>query len=146
MVFVSADLHHSRAHQYFDVDGSRGLANVLNGEMPALDAAQRPFGVERLAVFTAGRPDREGDDLLGSDAMRRFLDVSRIDADFVVIDAPPALDTSGCLALATLADGIVVVADARRTHRDDVARTQKQFEQIGAQVLGGVMSNGKDQG
>ena len=144
VVFVSADLHHSRAHQYFDVDGERGLANVLNGELPPLDAAQRPFGVERLAVYTAGRRDRDGDDLLGSDAMRRFLDVSRIDADFVVIDAPPALEASGCLALATLADGVLVVADARRSRREAVARTQKQFEQLGATVLGAVLSNSKD--
>ena len=144
VVFVSADLRHSQAHQYFDVDRDRGLANVLNGELPALDAAQRPFGVERLSVYTAGRPDREGDDLLGSDAMRRFLDASRIDADFVVIDAPPALEASGCLALATLADCVLVVADARRSRREAVARTQKQFEQLGAPVLGAVLSNAGD--
>jgi polysaccharide biosynthesis transport protein len=143
VVFISADLLHSQAHHYFDIDGDRGLANVLNGEMPPLDAAQRPFGVERLAVYTAGRQERDGDDLLGSDAMRRFLDLSRIDADFVVIDAPPALEASGCLALATLADGVLVVADARRSRREAVARTQKQFEQLGAPVLGAVLSNSK---
>ena len=146
VVLVSADLRRSQAHHYFSLDRDRGLANVLNGELHPLDAAQQPFGVERLSVYTTGRAAADGDELLQSDAMRRLVDSSRLDADFVVIDAPPALDTSGCLALATLADGIVVVADARRTHRDDVARTQKQFEQIGAQVLGGVMSNGKDQG
>ena len=143
VVFVSADLHHSLAHQYFDVDNDRGLANVLNGELPPPDAAQRPFGVERLAVYTAGHLQSEGDDLLGSDAMRRFLDISRADADFVVIDGPPALEASGCLALAPLADGVLVVADARRTRRDAVARTQLQFAQLGAPVLGAVMSNSK---
>ena len=144
VVLVSADLHHSPAHHFCDIANDRGLANVLNGEMPPPDAAQRPTGVERLAVYTAGRLDREGDDLLGSDAMRRFIDASRSDADFVVIDAPPALEASGCLALAPLADGIVVVADARRTRREAVARTQVQFAQLGAPVLGAVMSNSKD--
>ena len=144
VVFVSADLHHSLAHQYFDIDNDRGLANVLNGELPPPDAAQRPSGVERLAVYTAGRLEADGDDLLGSDAMRRFLDASRAGADFVVIDAPPALEASGCLALAPLADGILVVADARRTRRDAVARTQLQFAQLGAPVLGAVMSNSKE--
>jgi succinoglycan biosynthesis transport protein ExoP len=144
VVFVSADLHHSQAHRYFDVDNDRGLANVLNGELPPFDAAQRPFGVERLAVFTAGRSQTEGDDLLGSDAMRHFLDTFRVDADFVVIDAPPALEASGCLALAPLADGILVVADARRTRRETVARTQLQFAQLGAPLLGAVMSNSKE--
>jgi len=144
VVFVSADLRHSQAHQYFDVDGERGLANVLNGELPPLDAAQRPFGVERLAVYTAGRLDTDGDDLLGSDAMRRFLADSQSGADFVVIDAPPALEASGCLALAPLADGVLVVADARRSRRDAVARTQLQFAQLGAPVMGAVMSNSKE--
>jgi len=144
VVFVSADLHHSQAHRYFDVDNDRGLANVLNGELPPFDAAQRPFGVERLAVFTAGRTQTEGDDLLGSDAMRRFLDTFRVDADFVVIDAPPALEASGCLALAPLADGVLVVADARRTRREAMARTQLQFAQLGAPLIGAVMSNSKE--
>jgi receptor protein-tyrosine kinase len=143
VVFVSADLRNSQAHQYFDVDGNRGLANVLNGELPAPDAAQRPAGVERLAVYTAGRLEADGENLLGSDAMRRFLDARRLDADFVVIDAPPALEASGCLALAPLADGVLVVADARRTRRDAVARTQLQFAQLGAPVLGAVMSNSR---
>jgi capsular exopolysaccharide synthesis family protein len=144
VVFVSADLHHSRADQFFSVDGNRGLANVLNGELPPPDAAQRPNGVDRLAVYTAGRSSAEGDDLLGSDAMRRFLDISRSDADFVVIEAPPALEASGCLALAPLADGVLVVADARRSRRDAVARTQLQFAQVGAPVLGAVLSNGRE--
>jgi len=147
VVLVSADLRHSRTHQYFGLDRDRGLANVLAGEIHPDDAAQHPLAVERLRVYTAGRPDGSGDDLLESDNMRRFVDISRLDADFVVIDAPPALDgtASGCLALATLADGIVLVADARRTHRDHVARVHEQFAQIGAQVLGGVMSNAKDE-
>ncbi|HEY4410512.1 MAG TPA: hypothetical protein VGO87_11580 [Acidimicrobiia bacterium] len=146
VVFVSADLHHSQAHHFFDVANDRGLANVLNGELPPPDAAQRCFGVERLAVYTAGRYEAEGDDLLGSDAMRRFLDISRSDADFVVIDGPPVLEASGCLALAPLADGVLIVADARRTRREAVARTQLQFAQLGAPVIGAVMSNSKDPG
>jgi capsular exopolysaccharide synthesis family protein len=144
VVLVSADLRHSRAHEYFGLERDRGLANVLAGEIHPLDAVQQPAGIDRLRVYTPGRSHLDGDDLLHSDAMRHFVDSSRLDADFVVIDAPAALDTSGALSLATLVDGVVLVADAHRTLRDDVSRVHEAFDRIGAQVLGGVMSNVKD--
>ncbi|HLJ09027.1 MAG TPA: capsular biosynthesis protein, partial [Acidimicrobiia bacterium] len=62
-------------------------------------------------------------------------------ADFVIIEAPAALNASDCLALAPLVDGILVVADARHTERDDVEQLRIQFEQVGGQVVGAVLSN-----
>ena len=141
VVLMSADLRKSNVHQYFGLDNERGLSNVLAGEMPPWEAVQEPAGLERLWVFGSGPTPAQPGELLQSDLMRELLAERRKVADFVIIEAPAALDASDCLALAPLVDGIIVVADARQTARDDVSLVREQFEQVGGIVLGAVLSN-----
>jgi succinoglycan biosynthesis transport protein ExoP len=141
VVLLSADLRHSKVHQYFGLDNERGLSNVLAGEMPPWEAVQEPPGMERLWVFGSGPTPAQPAELLQSELMRELLAERRKVADFVIIEAPPALDAADCLALAPLVDGILVVADARHTGRDEVAQVRDQFDQVGGQVLGAVLSN-----
>ena len=141
VVLLSADLRGSKVHQYFGLDNERGLSNVLAGEMPPWEAVQEPAGLERLWVFGSGPVPAQPAELLQSDLMRELLAERRNMADFVIIEAPAALNASDCLALAPLVDGILVVADAKHTDRDEVEQVRIQFEQVGGQVVGAVMSN-----
>jgi capsular exopolysaccharide synthesis family protein len=141
VVLLSADLRGSKVHQYFGLDNDRGLSNVLAGEMPPWEAVQEPAGVERLSVFGSGPVPAQPAELLQSDVMRELLAERRTVADFVIIEAPAAIGASDCAALASLVDGILVVADAKHTDRDEVEQVRIQFEQVGGQVVGAVMSN-----
>ena len=141
VVLLSADLRGSKVHQYFGLDNERGLSNVLAGEMPPWEAVQEPAGLERLWVFGSGPVPAQPAELLQSDLMRELLAERRKVADFVIIEAPAALNPSDCLALAPLVDGILVVADATHTDRHEVEQVRIQFEQVGGQVVGAVMSN-----
>ncbi len=141
VVLLSADLRGSKVHQYFGLDNERGLSNVLAGEMPPWEAVQEPAGLERLWVFGSGPVPAQPAELLQSDLMRELLAERRKVADFVIIEAPAALNASDCLALAPLVDGILVVADAKHTDRDEVEQVRIQFEQVGGHVVGAVMSN-----
>lgn len=141
VVLLSADLRNSNVHTYFGLDNERGLSNVLAGEMPPWEAVQEPPGLERLWVFGSGPTPAQPAELLQSDLMRELLAERRKVADFVIIEAPAALNASDCLALAPLVDGILVVADAKHTGREEVALVREQFEQVGGQVLGAVLSN-----
>ena len=109
--------------------------------MPPWEAVQEPAGLERLWVFGSGPVPAQPAELLQSDLMRELLAERRKVADFVIIEAPAALNASDCLALAPLVDGILVVADAKHTDRDEVEQVRIQFEQVGGQVVGAVMSN-----
>jgi len=141
VVLLSADLRSSTVHQYFGLDNERGLSNVLAGEMPPWEAVQEPVGLERLWVFGSGPVPSQPAELLQSDLMRELIAERRKVADFVIIEAPAALNASECLALAPLVDGILVVADAKHTERDDVEQVRIQFEQVGGRVVGAVLSN-----
>jgi Mrp family chromosome partitioning ATPase len=140
-VLLSADLRGSKLHQYFGLDNERGLSNVLAGEVPPWEGVQEPAGLERLWVFGSGPVPAHPAELLQSDLMRDLLAERRRFADFVIVEAPAAIGASESLALAPLVDGIVVVADAKHTDRDEVEQVRIQFDQVGGRVVGAVMSN-----
>jgi capsular exopolysaccharide synthesis family protein len=141
VVLLSADLRGSNLHHYFGLHNERGLSSVLAGEIPPWEAVQEPVGFERLWVFSSGPVPAHPAELIQSDLLRELLAERRKVADFVIIEAPAAIGASESVTLAPLVDGIVVVADARNTGRDQVGQIRSQFDQVGGLVVGAVMSN-----
>jgi capsular polysaccharide biosynthesis protein len=100
---------------------------------------------KEVVLISAG----EGSEAAGGlppDEMRDLLAARGEGTDFVVVEAPPVLDSAECLALAPLVDGVLVVAAVRSTTRDDVALARQQLDQVGAEVVGGVLSNARAPG
>jgi capsular exopolysaccharide synthesis family protein len=141
VALLSADLRSPGLHRYFGVDNDRGLSNVLIGEAAPCEVAHAPQGLETLQVMPAGPALAEPTDLLGSGPMRVVLDERSEVSDFVVLEAPPALQASEALTLAPMVDGIVVVADARHATRDEIAEIGDQLRLVGGNVVGAVICN-----
>ncbi len=141
VALVSADLRSPDLHRYFGVGNDRGLSNVLAGELAPRDVVHEPPGIDTLQVLPAGPPLAEPTDLLESGPMRVVLEERSEVADFVVVEAPAALEASEALTLAPMVDGIVVVADARHATREELAEVGEQFRLVGGNVVGAVLCN-----
>jgi capsular exopolysaccharide synthesis family protein len=141
VTLVSADLRSPDLHHYFGLENDRGLSNVLVGELAPSDVVHEPPGLATLQVLPAGPAIGEPTDLLESGSMRVVLEERSEVADFVVIEAPPALEAAEALTLAPMVDGIVVVADAQQATREDVAEVGDQFRLVGGNVVGAVLCN-----
>ena len=96
---------------------------------------------KEVSLVSAGAGALDAAGSLPLEAMRRLLADRERTSDFVVVEAPPVLDTGECLALAPLVDAVVVVAALRSSTRDDVALARQQLDEVGAEVVGGVLSN-----
>jgi Mrp family chromosome partitioning ATPase len=68
------------------------------------------------------------------------FDALRRDADIVLVDSPPALVVADALAMAPYADGVVAVAVARATGRDDAVALRQELDRAGAHLLGFVLT------
>ena len=141
VTLVSADLRSPGLHHYFGVSNERGLSNVLLGELASGDAVHEAPGLETLQVLPAGPFVAEPTDLLESGPMRVVLEERAEVADFVVVEAPPALEASEALTLAPMVDGIVVVADAQHATREELAEVGDQLRLVGGNVVGAVLCN-----
>lgn len=150
VLLVSADLRRPRVHQLFALPNRSGLPDVLadgllhdsQGPPAAVEAriASEFWSVTAHLWVIVSRPvPPQVAALLGSDAMRRLLEIQRHRFDFVILDCPPALVAADALALAPLVDAVLVVADRASTNRAAIVRLREQLEQVGGRVLGAVL-------
>jgi uncharacterized protein involved in exopolysaccharide biosynthesis/MinD-like ATPase involved in chromosome partitioning or flagellar assembly len=115
-----------------------GLTEVLAGELPLQDASQHPTGVQRLGVITPGNDAATADDLR-QDEIDTLIEDIRGQARYVVVEAPAVASGPDVYTLAHSADATVLVVEAPRTRRDDVAGAVQQLERMGTTVLGAVL-------
>jgi polysaccharide biosynthesis transport protein len=148
VVVVAADLRRPRVASFFGIpdgrssmNGMQGLTNVLADEVDVGSALRDANGHPNVRVLPSGPMVGTPAELLESNSMRRVIARLRADADFVLIDGAPILGVSDGLALARLADGVILVADAGRTPRTAVTQASDQLSQMDATIIGAVLNN-----
>jgi capsular exopolysaccharide synthesis family protein len=157
VLLVSADLRRPRVHQFFGLPNKTGLSNLLTDGTPA-DKRRRPVAdgkqmaselwsvAPNLWVILSGPLPAHPSALMDSDAMRQFLKEQRDLFDFIILDCPPALVVADAMALAPLADAVLVVADAKESDRELVSRLKEEIEQVGGRIIGAVLNRSKQAG
>jgi capsular exopolysaccharide synthesis family protein len=157
VLLVSADLRRPRVHQFFSLQNKSGLSNLLTDgtppdkrKGPVADAKQMASELWSVApnlwVVLSGPLPPHPSALMDSDSMRQFLKEQRDLFDFIVLDCPPALVVADSMALAPLADAVLVVADAKESDRDMVSRLKEELEQVGGKIVGAVLNRSKQAG
>jgi polysaccharide biosynthesis transport protein len=157
ILLVSADLRRPRIHEFFGLPNRSGLSNLLADDLTAAEKSPQLLDGRKSAselwsvaphlwVILSGPLPRHSSGLLDSAAMRKFLEEQRGLFDLVLLDCPPAL-VPDSLALASLVDGVLVVADAKRTQRSAVDRLRDELGQPGDKLIGSVFNRatGADQ-
>jgi len=140
VVLVCADLRWPHGHELFGEYNAAGLASVVEGRTDLSDAL-RATDVPRLKVLPAGWLEGDYGAALQSTALRQVIGQLRGSAEFVIIDAPPALAGADTGALAELAEMVLLVGDARRTTRRQASATVEQVKHVSARVIGCVIDN-----
>lgn len=139
VVLVEGDLRRPRLSQYLDVLSSVGLSTVLSGSAPLAEVLQQTR-FPKLTVLAAGAIPPNPSELLSSQAAQNVLGELRAKFDYVIVDTPPLLAVTDAAILAAHSDGALVVVRAGRTKRDQLAHSVGALKDVGAKVLGGVLS------
>jgi capsular exopolysaccharide synthesis family protein len=146
VLLIDCDLRKPQAHLFFAVPNEVGFTSVLLGEATIQDAAQVPEGETRLAVVPSGPLPPDPSDLLSGETTRRAIETVRRDVDFVVIDSPPVLPVADPTILASVVDGVILVASAGTTDRRQLGRAVAQLRQVDAPLLGTVLNRATEVG
>lgn len=136
---VDADLRRPMVHEYLGLERNAGLTTALLRQAD-LDDLLQPWGDDNLFVLASGRIPPNPSELLGSQEMRSLI--SRLEEVFatVIIDAPPILPVTDAAVLAQHVGGVVLVASAQTTRRQDVQKSLTALDMVGANLLGIVLN------
>jgi polysaccharide biosynthesis transport protein len=137
-LLVEADLRKPMLAAHFGIDESDGLSLYLSGHVPTprICETDQP----NLFVAPAGPPPPNPVSLLGSERMNNFLKQMNSSFRFVLLDTPPALVVADARIVGAKADGLVLVSRARRTSKNQIARTRAILMNSGINVLGLVLN------
>jgi capsular exopolysaccharide synthesis family protein len=139
VVLVDGDLRRPRLAKYLDVLGSVGVSTVLSGGA-ALDEVLQQTRFHRLSVLAAGPTPPNPSELLGSLTAEKMLHDLRSRFDYVIIDSAPLLAVTDGAILAAKSDGALVVVKAGKTRRDQLSHAIGMLNDVGATLLGAVLT------
>ncbi|MBB2958500.1 polysaccharide biosynthesis tyrosine autokinase [Pseudoclavibacter helvolus] len=137
-ILIDADLRRPTVATVLGIDGKVGLSEVLSGQV-SLEDALVASKIPGLYVLPSGRIPPNPSEMLGSEAMKSIIKLLSTEY-IVVIDAPPLLPVTDAAVLSTRVDGVVLVATAGRTRREDVASARDMLDQVNGRLLGTVLN------
>ena len=114
VLLIDADPERRGLSKRFDIAGAPGLSDVIAGDLSANKAVVRK---DRFAVLPSGR--KPLDPAVSTKALRTFLTEARLRFDLVLLDVPAFDSGRGTMALASLADGVALVACWEQLLRED---------------------------
>jgi Mrp family chromosome partitioning ATPase len=166
---VDCDLRRPALHTRLEVDGTRGLSEVLvrpavraSAEADArrvsaasnrrsrevalaADASWRPAllrdtTIPDLRVLPAGPRPANAAVLLTRDRFSHVLAGLRQSADYVVCDSPPVTMGADSAAVCASVDGVIVVVDTRSARRRAILALREQLGASGTRIMGVVLN------
>jgi capsular exopolysaccharide synthesis family protein len=145
VLLVDADLRKPTVHYTFNFPNTTGLTSVLTNEFPLAEVI-RPTDVENLFVLTCGPIPPNPSELLGSRAMKNFLETAHKEFSMVIFDTPPVLAVTDAQVLANQCDGTILVVGSEKTEKEQAIKTKEMLEAANAKLLGVVLNNKKNNG
>ena len=134
---IDGDLRRPKVADYFGIEGSIGLTNLLAGQNKLNEVFVR-WNRGLVMVLPAGPIPPNPAELLGSKSMSTLLDFLATRFDVVIIDAPPLLPVTDAAILAAASDGAVLVVRYGKTSRSEVARAAESLRSVNAKLVGTV--------
>jgi polysaccharide biosynthesis transport protein len=139
VMLVDGDLRNSSLSRLYDVAARPGLTDLLAGTSP-LASVSVPTDVPRLALVPAGTSPDGSAAMLDPAALARTFAQMTVAADVVVVDSAPVLEISDPVALGSVSQLVVVVADIRHTTRADVRAVAQELNSSGEPHVVGVLT------
>lgn len=162
VVVVDADLRDPQVHTAFSMPNETGLTTVIQGTL-SLAAALRPFDLQRsngsgavtpanapvmpsavengaLLVLTSGPLPPNPGEVIASRKLAIILErLANVDADYVLVDAPPILGVGDAGVLATSVDGLLFVVNIDQIRGPTLEEGREALDPLPCRKLGVVV-------
>lgn len=138
VLLIDADIRRPSIHRIFDCPNRVGLSSVLR-QAATLEETILPSRVENLMLMPAGPAVPAGAELL-STGLSSVLEPLKSEFDYILIDCPALLGFADALAVALVVDGVLLVARAGKTPREEVRTTVQQLRRVRANILGLILN------
>jgi Mrp family chromosome partitioning ATPase len=142
VLLVDANLRHPELAGLFGMRPSPGLADVIDSDGAALDAAIVSTGIPGLKLLPAGAGGVAAARQLQPDVLKRILDRLQDRFAFVIVDTPATCDYADAVLMSNDVDGVLVVVKVGGGRRKATRTAVDALEGSKARLLGTVIVTG----
>ncbi len=143
VLLIDADLRRPSVHRDFSIPRSPGLTDAISRvstgtqpEHPVIHGS----GVDGLSLMPAGHATPSPAELLSSNQLAKVLSDCRRIFDHVIVDAPPILGLADAVVASRMVDGVVLVAAAGKTGKENFRISVQRLRQVQAPLLGVILN------
>jgi protein-tyrosine kinase len=138
-LLVDADMRNPQQHILFGSGNENGLSQAISqNTTPYLHPVK---DLPHMFLLTAGIVPSNPLELLSDGRYEKLLTDWRNGYEFVVIDTPPVSLYADALAVATIAQRVLILSRAKMTSYKSTREMMRRLETTRAQVLGGVINH-----
>lgn len=143
VLLIDADLRCPKIHRLINRNNYTGLTSLLTAEnfsTELFDESIQKNAAGSLDVLTSGPRSANPAGLLGSDEMRRLIELLSKNYSHIIIDSPPVLYFADSMILSTVSDVVLVVVRDNYSSRKAVLQVKKVLQTVNANPVGIVMN------
>jgi protein-tyrosine kinase len=136
---IDANLKNPGLHNEFQVESHEGFAEALRGSAPISNFA-RSLARPNLRLVTCGSALETSLPNLGSERVRQKVRELRVEADYILMDAPAVTVSPDVAVLGAAADGVVLVLKANSSRRETARQAVEDLQAANVRILGAVLN------
>jgi capsular exopolysaccharide synthesis family protein len=139
VLLVDADLRRGNLRTRFNVTADAGMTEVLS-EGADWHGLVKETPVKNLWLLPRGKPTQRSGEYFIGETIKKFLETTVKEYDYVLIDTPPVMAVDDVACLAPQVDAVIFVVRARRTSARVAHASLDMLYQRKAQVMGLVFN------
>ncbi len=139
VLLVDTDMRRPRLHVSLKVSRQTGLSNLIVGDQE-YDAVIRETEIPNLFVLPCGPLPPNPAEILMSNRFENVLAELSKRFDRIILDSPPLNVVTDAVVLSKQADGVILVANAGKTLRDELKRCSKHIKAVDGKIFGVIVN------
>jgi capsular exopolysaccharide synthesis family protein len=141
VVVVDSNFRNPCLHKLFGISNDWGLSTMITRPSRSSSVTQlAKTKFPGVSLLTSGPLPPNPAERVSSLQMQKVLAELIIETDYVLLDSPSILDYADSAAMASMVDGVVLVAARGESTERDFQKALQQLDTVGAKLLGVIFN------
>ena len=116
------------------------MGEIITGSSQLKEAIFKVPGTE-LDIITSGEKRFDMSDIVNKEQIKKFLDLLKMEYDYVIVDSPPVQPVSDTLILTQASDYNLFVIRSEETRTASFMSSIKKIQNVGAKISGIIVND-----
>ena len=133
--------------QIFENQTGEGLSDfikeITENKLENLERAKKYIKetkIPNLHILESGTIPPNPSELLSSTNMRNLLELLKSMYDLVLLDGTPSMIVSDSIALSTMVDSTILIAENKVSKINELKKTKRQIQDVGGKIMGVILN------